>query len=191
MALPSMWRLYLATPALWARKRHVRARRPIAGDHVKRLGRPDRPRQRVQEVEQLRVDGVDVAGAEVPKELVHLDQAVGVVALGAPRRSGRASRPCACGQTQAVDRRRRALANTSLDKRHADGRAGKHAHRAPSRQARRVRRFQGRSSCCVWRSDAASGATFQYTDCLVIAHCSCDSGAVRLSFTGQELHACT
>ena len=143
----------------------------------------------MQEVEQRRVDGVDVAGAEVSKEFVHLDQAVRVVPPRAPidQIEALARVRVDKGESSIVDDcARKKIARH----RHPDGRTGKHADRAASRQARRVRYLIHHR--VGWAGpDACQARPSQYTDCLVNRDYPCDSGTVLLSFTEQELHACT
>ena len=74
--LTRMCRLPAATPSLRCRSISLVRRRPIAGDDLKRPRRFRHAGQRMQQIEQARIDLVDVARAEVAQEVIHGGQRI-------------------------------------------------------------------------------------------------------------------
>ena len=82
MAFPTMCRLCVATPVCAAAalaQHRVRRGRAIARDDVKRLIGLERPAQLVEQIEQLRIDGLLFVDAEIAEQVIQLRQRLGLV----------------------------------------------------------------------------------------------------------------
>ena len=82
IAWPRRCRLPLTTPLLLWRRVSLVEGESVARDDLKRSLAAHRRRQPLQQVEQRRIDGADIAAAEIAHQVVDGRQGVGQVAAG-------------------------------------------------------------------------------------------------------------